>query len=111
VGGPPVDAWRVHDTGLVAVPSRYRRLGGLVRHLQGHGAPWPDVVRLEVADGELLVAGPDGAAIGRWPVGEVTTSLVTAGPPVSFVLELPDASHLLAAAASDPTWELLATLS
>ena len=50
-----VDAWRVHDTGLVAVPTRFRRLGGLVRHLQGSGEPWPDQVVLELlADEDLL---------------------------------------------------------
>ena len=48
--GTRVEAWRVHDTGLVAVPSRFRRLGGLVRHLQGQGDRWPDRVVLEVVD-------------------------------------------------------------
>ena len=61
MAGTRVEAWRVHDTGLVAVPSRFRRLGGLVRHLQGQGEPWPDQVALEVVDGELRVTGPDGA--------------------------------------------------
>jgi hypothetical protein len=106
-----VEAWRVHDTGLVAVPSRFRRLGGLVRHLQGQGDPWPDAVTLTVTDGELRVTGADGAPVGGWPTGDVTVTVVAAGPPVSFVLELPAASHLLAAASGPATRELLDALA
>ena len=67
MAGTRVEAWRVHDTGLVAVPSRFRRLGGLVRHLQGQGDRWPDRVSLELVDEQLRVIGPDGptSAPGR----------------------------------------------
>jgi hypothetical protein len=105
-----VEAWRVHDTGLVAVPSRFRRLGGLVRHLQGHGDAWPDAVTLTLADGELRVTARTKGVVGSWPAGDVAVSLVAAGPPISFVLEVPDATHLLAAAAGEPTRALLAAL-
>jgi hypothetical protein len=105
-----VEAWRVHDTGLVAVPSRFRRLGGLVRHRQGHGPAWPDAVAVTVADGEVRVTDRTGQVVGSWPAGEVSASPVAAGPPVSFVLEVPGATHLLAAAAGEPTRALLAAL-
>ena len=105
-----VQAWRVHDTGLVAVPSRFRRLGGSVRHLQGHGDAWPDAVTLALRDDVLRVAGRDGVIVGTWPRQEVAASIVAAGPPVSFVLEVPGASHLLAAAAGPATDALLAGL-
>jgi hypothetical protein len=105
-----VEAWRVHDTGLVAVPSRYRRLGGLVRHLQGHGDAWPDTVTLAVADGVLEVTGAGGEPVGTWPVGAVAVAPVSDGPPVSFVLEVPGASHLLAAPSAPATRALLAVL-
>jgi hypothetical protein len=105
-----VQAWRVHDTGLVAVPSRFRRLGGLVRHLQGHGDAWPDAVTLTVDEGALRVTGPDGAAVGIWPLAEVRVTPVAAGPPRSFVLEVPDAAQLLAAAAAPATDAVLAAL-
>ena len=58
-----VEAWRVHDTGLVAVPSRFRRLGGLVRHLQGQASAWPDTSRCRSSAGELQVTG--GRRAGR----------------------------------------------
>lgn len=105
-----VEAWRVHDTGLVAVPSRFRRLGGLVRHLQGQGDRWPDATTLVVCDDELAVTGPNGALVGRWPLSDVAVSLVADGPPVSFVIEVPGAAHLLAAAADVATRDLLAAL-
>ena len=104
-----VEAWRVHDTGLVAVPSRFRRLGGLVRHLQGHGEPWPDSVTLVLTDGQLQVTAASGP-VGGWPVEEVTATRVADGPPVSFVLEVPGATHLFAAAASPATEQLLSGL-
>jgi hypothetical protein len=105
-----VRAWRVHDTGLVAVPSRFRRLGGRVRHHRGVGLPWPAVVDLTVEDGELVVRG-EGDEIGRWRTHEVTARRVAGGPPVHFVLEVPGAAHLLAAPSGAGTDELLATLS
>ena len=105
-----VEAWRVHDTGLVAVPSRFRRLGGQVRHHQGHGVAWPARVTLEVGDGELRVEAPDGP-VGVWSRAEVSGRRVSAGPPVSFVVDVPGASHLLAAAAGPAVEALLAELS
>ncbi len=101
-----VEVWRVHDTGLVAAPSRFRRLGGLVRHHQGQGKAWPDAVTLVLGDGELR-ASAAGAAIGVWPVSDVTAARVADGPPVSFVLEVPGGSHLLAAAAGPAIEALL----
>ena len=104
-----VEAWRVHDTGLVAVPSRFRRLGGLVRHLQGQGERWPDTVTLRIEDGELRVAAASGP-VGAWPVAEVRATQVSVGPPVSFVLEVAGGAHLLAAAASPGTQSFLTAL-
>ena len=106
-----VQAWQVHDTGLVAAPGPFRRLTGVVRHHRGQGAPWPDRVVLEVADGRLLVTGHDGSAVGTWEVLDVSARGVSAGPPVTFVLELPGAARLLAAAAGSDTDALLAALS
>ena len=105
----PVEAWRVHDTGLVAVPSRFRRLGGLVRHLQGHGEAWPGNVTLTIVEASLEVTAI-GGAVGSWPLSEVCATQVSAGPPTTFVLELPDATHLLAAAAAPATQALLARI-
>jgi len=105
-----VSAWRVHDTGLVALPSRFRRLAGLVRHLQGQGEAWPDRVDLAITDGELR-ASAGGSPLGAWPRRDVAVTRVSDGPPVSFVLELPGGAHLLAAAAGGATDELLAALS
>ena len=104
-----VEAWRVHDTGLVAVPTRYRRLGGLVRHLQGQGPRWPDRVVLEITGDHLRVSGPEGD-LGAWPVDQVTAVRQSSGPPVHFVLEVPGASHLLAAPAEAATEVLLSSL-
>lgn len=107
-----VRAWQVHDTGLVAAPSRFRRLPGAVRHHRGAGPAWPPDLELEVADGQLRVAAGDGAEVGRWPVGEVSARPVAAGPPVHFVVEVPGGgAHLLAAAADDATAALLAALA
>jgi hypothetical protein len=105
-----VEAWRVHDTGLVAVPSRFRRLGGLVRHLQGQGERWPDSVTLWLTADTLRVTGPAGV-VGAWPIADVTVRRVAAGPPVSFVVEVPGGAHLLAAAADATTGSLLAELA
>lgn len=105
-----VEAWRVHDTGLVAVPSRFRRLSGLVRHHRGQGAAWPDTVTLWLAAGALEVTGAHGV-VGTWPLAEVRVSGVSTGPPVSFVLEVPGSAHLLAAPADATTESLLAQLS
>jgi hypothetical protein len=95
--GTRVEAWQVHDSGLVAVPTRFRRLGGLVRHLQGQGERWPDRVVLELVEGELRVTSPDGD-VGTWSTDAVTAERVSDGPPVHFVLDTPVGSHLLAAA-------------
>jgi hypothetical protein len=105
-----VQAWRVHDTGLVAVPTRFRRLGGRVRHLRGHGDTWPEAVTLTIADGELRVTGPDARAVGTWPLADVGVAFVADGPPRSFVLELPEGAQLLAAATGPATDALLACL-
>ena len=107
--GIRVEAWRVHDTGLVAVPTRFRRLGGLVRHLQGQGDRWPDRVVLELDDGDLRVSGPDGE-VGTWVRDEVRAARQSSGPPVHFVLEVPGAAHLLAAPAGPATDALLTSL-
>lgn len=100
-----IEAWRVHDTGLVAAPGPFRRLPGTVRHHQGRGEQWPARLTLELIDGELVVEG-----VGAWPAGEVTARIVSHGPPVSFVVQIPGASHLLAAAADEATAALLAAL-
>ena len=105
-----VEAWRVHDTGLVAVPSRFRRLGGLVRHHQGQGDHWPDRVVLTIDGGELRVAGP-GGPIGTWPLDAVVARPMADGPPTTFTLDVPGGAHLLAAAADDATRRLLARLT
>lgn len=100
-----IEAWQVHDTGLVAAPGPFRRLPGGVRHHQGRGAAWPTLVTLELADDELVVSG-----VGAWPLGVVTARTVSTGPPVSFVIQIPDAEHLLAAAADATTAAFLAAL-
>ena len=104
-----MEAWRVHDTGLVAVPSPFRRLGGLVRHLQGQGPGWPDHVVLEASGASLIVTGP-GGDLGEWPLDAVTVRIVREGPPLTFVLEVPGAAHLLAAAATPAARAALAAL-
>jgi hypothetical protein len=105
-----VEAWRVHDTGLVAVPARFRRLGGAVRHLRGSGDPWPGSVTLALVGRELRVATAAGP-VGAWPLVEVSVRRVSSGPPVSFVVEVPGGAHLLAAAADEATESFLAALS
>jgi hypothetical protein len=104
-----VSAWRVHDTGLVAVPSRFRRLGGLVRHHRGTGAAWPRDVALRMEGDQLVATGGDGE-LGRWSARDVTARRTSAGPPVQFSLEVPGAAHLLAAAAGPDVEALLAAL-
>lgn len=96
----------MHDTGLVAAPGPFRRLPGVVRHHQGRGAAWPDRLSLEIVDDELVVDG-----VGRWPIADVRVRIVAQGPPVSFVVHLPDAEHLLAAPATPATAELLDALT
>lgn len=104
-------AWRVHDTGLVTAPGRFRRLGGAVRHHQGRGQPWPEQVVLQLdADRLLVVRADDGAEVGSWPRGEVRAQRVAVGPPATFVVEVPDEAHLLAAAAGPDLEALLAAL-
>jgi hypothetical protein len=101
-----IEAWRVQDTGLVTAPGPFRRLAGAVRHHHGRGASWPDRVTLEVVAGELVAHG-----VGAWPVADVTVQVVAAGPPVTFIVQLPDGSHLLAAPSGDATTELLEALT
>lgn len=105
LGAVEIDAWRVHDTGLVAAPGPFRRLPGAVRHHQGRGAAWPDRVTLSLTDDELVVEG-----VGAWPRRGVSARLVSVGPPVSFVIEIPDAAHLLAAPATAATMALIDAL-
>jgi hypothetical protein len=100
-----IEAWRVHDTGLVAAPGPFRRLPGAVRHHQGRGPAWPARVTLELTDDELVVD-----AVGTWPRTDVSVRIMSDGPPVSFVIELPDEAHLLAAPADEHTRALLAAL-
>lgn len=104
-----IEAWRVHDSGLVAAPGPFRRLPGRVRHHRGDSPTWPDRVRLDLDDGELVVtAGSE--ELGRWAVAHARARVVTAGPPVSFVLELPEGAQLLAAASVPETEALLDAL-
>ena len=101
-----IEAWRVHDTGLVAAPGPFRRLPGSVRHHQGRGVAWPDRVTLEVVDDELVVHG-----VGSWAISEVSLRVVGQGPPVSFVVHLPDADQLLAAPADATTAAFIAAVT
>ncbi|MGH9274506.1 MAG: hypothetical protein ACRDZU_07655 [Acidimicrobiales bacterium] len=101
-----VDAWRVHDTGLVAAPGPFRRLPGMVRHHQGQGDPWPERVSLTLTDDELVVDG-----VGSWPRRDVSVRMLSQGPPVTFVVQLPAAAHLLAAPADGSTAAFLAALT
>lgn len=105
-----VQAWRVHDSGLLAVPPRFRRLGGSVRHLKAQGDAWPDTVTLTVDAGWLRVSAPDGAPVGAWPLEDVGVRELGAGPPRSFVVEVPGAVQLLAASAAPATDALLVAL-
>ena len=109
-GALQVEAWQVHDTGLVAVPTRHRRLGGLVRHLRGEGDRWPATVTLTLTDAELQVRGPAGP-VGAWPRSDVTARRQSSGPPVQLVLEVPGSTQLLAAAAGAEVEALLAALA
>lgn len=106
LGVVEIEAWRVQDTGLVAAPGPFRRLSGAVRHHQGQGEAWPDRVTLSVADDQLVVPG-----VGTWPRGDVRARLVSVGPPVTFVVQLPGAAHLLAAPATSATMELIDALA
>lgn len=106
LGAVRIEAWRVHDTGLVAAPGPFRRLPGAVRHHQGRGDPWPARVELALTDDDLVVTG-----VGAWPRRDVSVRLVSDGPPVSFVVQIPGASHLLAAAADDATRAFLTALA
>ena len=105
-----IDAWRVHDTGLVAAPGPFRRLPGRVRHHRRDAPAWPDRVMLELRQGELVVLA-GGQELGRWPRADVRARVVAPGPPVSFVLEVPEGAQLLAAASGAETEALLAALS
>ena len=101
----------MHDTGLVTSPGPFRRLAGVVRHHQGQGEPWPDRVVLELAEAQLSVTDAEGATVGRWAVAEVSARRVHGGPPTTFVIQLPDAAHLLAAPAGTDVDALLEALS
>ena len=101
-----IEAWRVHDTGLVAAPGPFRRLPGAVRHHRGRGPAWPAQVTLELTDDELVVVD-----VGVWPRTDVSVRIMAEGPPVSFVVELPEAAHLLAAPADDRTRAFLDALT
>lgn len=101
----------MHDTGIVAMAGPFRRLPGLLRQHQGRGEPWPDRVVLELTEPELVVSDASGVALGRWPRADVALRRTSAGPPVTFVVQLPGASHLLAAAAGAATESLLAALT
>ena len=110
LGSAGIEAWRVHDSGLVAVADRFRRLPGVVRHHRGEGDPWPDRVRLAVVDGTLVVTTPSGSSVGRWPRADIELRALSQGPPVTFTVRLPGATHLLAAAATEATTRFLAAL-
>lgn len=102
-----VTAWQAHDTGLVAVLPRFRRLAGRVRHHQGSGPAWPEQVELDATADELVVTD-----VGHWALATVTVRVVSEGPPVAFVLDLgEEGSVLLNAAATPETQALLATLA
>jgi hypothetical protein len=101
-----VDCWVVRDTGLHAAPGPFRRLPGAVRHHRGRGGRWPERCAVEVGDEEVSVDG-----VGSWPRHEVSARRVAGGPPVTFVLQLPDASQLLATAAGPTADALLAALT
>jgi len=106
-----VSAWEVQDSGLVTAPGRFRRLAGRIRHHAAQGDAWPGDIVLEVADGVVRVTDREGAVVGEWREGEVASRLVATGPPVTFVLEVPGGSHLLAAASGPDTAALLAVLA
>jgi hypothetical protein len=101
-----VDCWLVRDTGLHAAPGPFRRLPGVVRHHQGTGDRWPDRVTLELTDDVLSVDG-----VGTWPIAEARARLVAAGPPVTFVLQVPGSSQLLATSAGPAADALLDALA
>jgi hypothetical protein len=104
-----VEAWRVHDTGLVVAPGRFRRLPGAVRHHQGQGPAWPEVVTLVLTDDAVaVVAG--GEEIERAAHREVTARTEGVGPPTSFVLTMPSGPQLLAAAPGPALAALLQAL-
>ena len=101
-----VRAWQAHDTGLVAVLPRFRRLAGRVRHHAGSGPAWPAQVDLAVEGEDLVVVD-----IGRWALASVSVRVVSEGPPVAFVLDLgEEGTVLLNAAAGPDTSALLAAL-
>lgn len=66
---------------------------------------------LTLADGAVRVTTPAGAHVGSWPAADVTARIVTSGPPVTFIVEVPTASHLLAAPTADDTSALLSALA
>lgn len=101
-----VRAWQAHDTGLVAVLPRFRRLAGRVRHHAASGPAWPAQIDLALEGDDLVVTG-----VGSWPRPRVSVRVVSQGPPVAFVLDLGAAgSVLLNAAAGPETTALLEAL-
>jgi hypothetical protein len=101
-----VRAWQAHDTGLVAVLPRFRRLAGRVRHHAGRGPAWPPQIDLALEGDDLVVVD-----IGRWALAAVSVRVVSEGPPVAFVLDLgAEGSVLLNAAAGPETAALLDAL-
>lgn len=105
-----LEVWRVHDTGLVAAPGRFRRLPGAVRHHRPEGDDWPAEAALVLDGGTLVVTGP-GGLVGSWPEGEVRVERVAEGPPVTFVLVVPGSAQLLAAPATPATATFLDALA
>lgn len=103
-----VEAWRVRDTGLVAVPGPFRRLAGGLRHHRDRGEGWPEHPVLSLAAGGTALVV---AEVGRWPLGEVRARRQSDGPPVTFVLDTPAGQVLLAAPAGAATDRLLDALS
>lgn len=104
--GVRIEAWRVHDTGLVAAPGPFRRLSGAVRHHRGRGEPWPDRVTIELTDAEVIVD-----PVGSFARAEVVVQVMGQGPPVTFVVRVGDEAHLLAAPAGPATLAVLTALA
>ena len=96
-----LEAWHVHDSGLLVAPGRFRRLPGAVRHHGNDAQQWPATVVIELSAGGLRVQGTDGATLGEWSADQCSARVVAAGPPATFVLDVPGGDHLLATGASD----------
>ena len=59
---------------------------------------------LTLTDDELVVDG-----VGSWPRHDVAIRVMSQGPPVTFVVQLPAPAHLLAAPADASTAAFVAT--